>query len=393
LANRPGKFENVNKFKSHEVKFRDQLRNCEDVLFEEGMGIAFLSCNPERDQWNTVMVCSFPLFIFKTKLSLGFEDSHLQGTFATALDKRDGEDRPNIWIYDYSTPSIPDSDALKPLVLTNYDNAADFQPLGIEFDAVTSTLYVINHSRNSGNIIEVFQVSVQDAVARYMQTLKHPLIYTPNSIHSLGDGKLLVTNDHYIGALISPLISQVETFAGIPGGSVVYTDIHNPSHTKTLVRVPFANGIAMLNSSTVAVASSAKMGVNLYTFSPDTINLYFRKYIRAPSSVDNLSVDASGKLLMAGHPFAASLMKVSKARAKCNMRGSEEEKKACECTAASFVAEWSESGGLNTLYKNSGEEFCSSSTYARDVGRGVGIVTGLYDRGILVARDDPITVE
>jgi arylesterase/paraoxonase len=57
------------------------------------------------------------------------------------------------------------------------------------------------------------------------------------------------------------------------------------------------------------------------------------------------------------------------------------------------VAEWSESGGLNTLYKNSGEEFCSSSTYARDVGRGVGIVTGLYDRGILVARDDPITVE
>jgi arylesterase/paraoxonase len=393
LANRPGKFENVNKFKSHEVKFRDQLRNCEDVLFEEGMGIAFLSCNPERDQWNTVMVCSFPLFIFKTKLSLGVGDSHLQGTFATALDKRDGEDRPNIWIYDYSTPSIPDSDALKPLVLTNYDNAADFQPLGIEFDAVTSTLYVINHSRNSGNIIEVFQVSVQDAVARHMQTLKHPLIYTPNSIHSLGDGKLLVTNDHYIGALISPLISQVETFAGIPGGSVVYTDIQNPSHTKTLVRIPFANGIAMLNSSTVAVASSAKMGVNLYTFSPDTINLYFRKYIRAPSSVDNLSVDASGKLLMAGHPFAASLMKVSKARAKCNMRGSEEEKKACECTAASFVAEWSESGGLNTLYKNSGEEFCSSSTYARDVGRGVGIVTGLYDRGILVARDDPITVE
>ena len=393
MANRPGKFENVNKFKSHEVKFRDQLRNCEDVLFEEGMGIAFLSCNPERDQWNTVMVCSFPLFIFKTKLSLGFEDSHLQGTFATALDKRDGEDSPNIWIYDYSTPNIPDSDALKPLVLSNYDNAADFQPLGIEFDAVTSTLYVINHSRNSGNIIEVFQVSVQDAVARYMQTLKHPLIYTPNSIHSLGEGKLLVTNDHYVGALISPLISQVETFAGIPGGSVVYTDIHNPSHTKTLVRVPFANGIAMLNSSTVAVASSAKMGVNLYTFSPDTTNLYFRKYIRAPSSVDNLSVDASGKLLMAGHPFAASLMKVSKARAKCNMRGSEEEKKACECTAASFVAEWSESGGLNTLYKNSGEEFCSSSTYARDVGRGVGIVTGLYDKGLLVARDDPITVE
>ena len=149
----------------------------------------------------------------------------------------------------------------------------------------------------------------------------------------------------------------------------------------------------MLNSTTVAVASSAKMGVNFYTFSPDTIKLHFRKFIRAPSSVDNLSVDASGKLLMAGHPFAPGLMKVSKARAKCNMQGSEDEKQACECTAASFVAEWSEVGGLKTLYKNNGQEFCSSSTFARDVGRGVGIITGLYDRGILVSKDDPTTVQ
>jgi arylesterase/paraoxonase len=219
-----------------------------------------------------------------------------------------------------------------------------------------------------------------------VQTFKHPLLNAPNSIHSLGDGKLLITNDHYIGSLISPLISRVETFSAIPGGSVVYADIHDPSQTKTLVRVPFANGIAMLNSTTVAVASSAKMGVNLYTFSPDTVKLHFRKFIRVPSSIDNLSVDASGKLLMAGHPFAPGLMKVSAGRAKCNIQGSEEEKKACECTAASWVAEWSEEGGLNTLYKNNGDEFCSSSTFARDAGRGVGIVTGLYEKGLLVAR-------
>ena len=56
LENRPGKLQNYNGFASHEVKFRNELRNCEDVLVEEGMGIAFLSCNPERDQWNTVMV-------------------------------------------------------------------------------------------------------------------------------------------------------------------------------------------------------------------------------------------------------------------------------------------------------------------------------------------------
>jgi arylesterase/paraoxonase len=364
LANRPAKFQNLRNFKNHEIKFQDQLRNCEDVLLEEGMGIAFLSCNPGRDQWNTVM-----------------------GTFVSPLAERESKESAHIWIYDYSTPGLSDWKALRALEWKDYPNAADFQPLGIEFDATTSTLYVINHGRNTGNIIEVFQVSVQDAVAKYVQTLKHPLIHTPNSIHSLGDGKLLVTNDHYMGALISPLLSQIETFAGIPGGSVVYTDIRNPSHTKSLARVPFANGIAMLNSTTVAVATSSKAGVYFYHFDADTPSLQFRKYVRMPSGVDNLSVDSSGKLLMAGHPFAPALVKTAKDRATCDMQGSEEARKACECTSPSWVAEWSEEGGLNTLYKDNGEEFCSSSTFARDVGRGFGVVTGLYDRGLLMVRE------
>jgi arylesterase/paraoxonase len=299
------------------------------------------------------------------------------GTFVV---EREEKESAHIWIYHYSTPGLSDSKALKALKLKDYPNTADFQPLGIEFDATTSTLYVINHGRHTGNIIDIFQVSVQDAVARYVQTL------TPNSMHSLGNGKLLVTNDHYVGALISPFLSQVETFAGIAGGSVVYTDIHNPSHIKSLAHVPFANGIAMLNSTIVAVATSSKAGVYLYHFDSDKPKLHIRKYVRMPSGVDNLSVDTSGKLLMAGHPFAPAFVKTAKDRAKCDVQGSEEAKKACECTSPSWVAEWSEEGGLNTLYKDNGEEFCSSSTFARDIGRGFGIVTGLYNRGLLVVR-------
>ncbi|KAF1940494.1 hypothetical protein EJ02DRAFT_406476 [Clathrospora elynae] len=364
LANRPGSFQNLNKFESHEIKFQDQLRNCEDVLLEEGMGIAFLSCNPGRDRWNTVM-----------------------GTLMPPSTVLDGKDSAHIWIYDYSTPNLPESQALKPLLLSDYNNAADFHPLGIEFDAVTSTLYVINHSRYSGNIIEVFQVSVQDAIATHVQTLKHPLIRTPNSIHSLGAGRLLVTNDHYIGAVTSPFLSKVEAFSGAPGGSVIYTDIRNSSHTKTLAHVPFANGIAMLNSTVVSVASSSKPGIYFYAFNAENPSMKFKKYIRTPAGADNLSVDSNGKLLIAGHPFAPALMKVSSDRAMCDMEGTEEQKRACECTAPSWVAEWSEAGGLNPLYKDSGVEFCSSSTFARDVGRGVGIVTGLYERGLLVVRN------
>jgi hypothetical protein len=56
LANRPGKLERINAFKSHEIRFTDQIRNCEDVILEEALGIAFVSCDPGRDRWNTVMV-------------------------------------------------------------------------------------------------------------------------------------------------------------------------------------------------------------------------------------------------------------------------------------------------------------------------------------------------
>lgn len=358
LANRPGKFENLNLFKEHQVKFAQRMRNCEDVLIEEGMGVAFVSCNPGRDQWNTVM-----------------------GTFAPPRTKTNNQDDAHIWLYDYSTPNLPDSAALKPLTLVDYPNPTDFHPLGIEFDAQTSTLYVINHSRHSGNTLDLFQISPGNASAQYIKTLTHPLLRTPNSIHSLGAGKLLMTNDHYIGALTSPLLSKIETFSSLPGGSVVYVDTHEPARSKKLAHVAFANGIAMLNSTTVAVASTAKPAVYLYSFDKENVEVKLVKHIRLPFMVDNIAVDSAGKLLMAGHPFALGLMVVSKARARCDEQGGEEERKACECTTSSWAAEWSEEEGVKTLYKNDGSEFCSSSTFARDAKRNVNIVTGLYERG------------
>jgi arylesterase/paraoxonase len=55
-TNRPGAFVPINNFKSHEIRFADKIRNCEDVILKESLGIAFLGCDPGRDRWNTVMV-------------------------------------------------------------------------------------------------------------------------------------------------------------------------------------------------------------------------------------------------------------------------------------------------------------------------------------------------
>jgi arylesterase/paraoxonase len=194
---------------------------------------------------------------------------------------------------------------------------------------------------------------------------------------------LYVTNDHYIRAGTSPFLSKIETFSGVPGGTVVYIDTRRKNNAKIVARVPFANGITRLDKTTLAVASTSKSGIYLFEIKADNA-LELKKVVRTAAAVDNLSIDSEGKVLMAGHPFAPALMKVSQGRARCDANGSVEEKEACNCTAPSWVAEWSEQTGLKELYKDSGLEFCSSSTAVRDVGRGVGIVSGLYERGILV---------
>ena len=259
----------------------------------------------------------------------------------------------------------------------------DLHPLGLAFDTSSSTLYVVNHARQQGSHILILNVDISTSVSTLVARFKHPLLHTPNSIEVIKKHELYVTNDHYIGAATSSILSKVETFSGTPGGTVVYVDTRFPKKAKVVARVPFANGVVFVNSTTLAVASSSKSGLYLFDVRQEH-DLELSQIIRTPAAVDNLSIDNKGMVLMAGHPFAPALMKVSQGRAACNPHGDIQEKEACKCTAPSWVAEWSEPEGLKTLYKNNGDEFCSSSTAVRDNSRGVGIVSGLYESGILI---------
>lgn len=54
--NSPSKFERVSAFRSHEIKFADRIKYCEDALLIEDKGLAVLSCDPGRDKYNPGMV-------------------------------------------------------------------------------------------------------------------------------------------------------------------------------------------------------------------------------------------------------------------------------------------------------------------------------------------------
>lgn len=62
-TNAPHRLNKVNTFASHEVRFADRVRSCEDTLLVESKGIAIMACDPGRERYNTVMVSSLTLVL------------------------------------------------------------------------------------------------------------------------------------------------------------------------------------------------------------------------------------------------------------------------------------------------------------------------------------------
>ncbi|KAL4973718.1 hypothetical protein BDW66DRAFT_141677 [Aspergillus desertorum] len=372
LKNKPQNLKEINQFTSSTLKFANtDLRNCEDGIIVEEDAFAILSCDPGRDLWNTVM-----------------------GTF---YPHRERIPNGKLWIYRYGIDLAVQEDqkgkgeekVLQPIVLTDTPDDFSFHPLGVEYHRDTATLFVCNHHID-GSRVDIFALDTEGRVpvARHIRSIIHPLLPGPNSIVALSDHELYVTNDHYFLRKEHPFLAVVETYAGIPGGTVVYVNLgqdKEPLEVRTVARGPFVNGVALLNETTVAVAISAAAEIRLYRKLPDS-GLEFLQAIKMPLLPDNLSTDKDGALLIAGHPHPPSLEKVVHKRRECIGADGVVPQECWKSTAPSWVARWTEAKGLENLYVTS-KEFGSSTTAAKDAARNVGIVTGLYENGILVWRE------
>jgi arylesterase/paraoxonase len=260
----------------------------------------------------------------------------------------------------------------------------DFHPLGVEYHSESKTLYVINHAQ-AGSRVELFRLWPEDRVATHLKTIIHSQIHSPNSIAIIDEHNLYVTNDHFFLSRYHPWLAQLENWLAPSLGNVIHFNTETNSAT-VLDRMAFANGVVLINERTLAVASSSNLKV--YVYHAPNVNpqkLYLKHTISVPFLPDNLSVDGNGKLLVSGHPHPFSMAAFAKSRDACHSGVGTEKEKACALRAATGVAEWTEKEGLKVLWMS--EEFATGSTAVRDVGRGVGIVSGLYGKGLLVWRD------
>ncbi|TLD14888.1 hypothetical protein PspLS_10808, partial [Pyricularia sp. CBS 133598] len=375
----------------HAVLFADRIRNCEDGIVVPELGVAFLSCDPGRDGWNTVM-----------------------GAFAENQDANPGG---QIWLYRYSKDVVAaDDDAtmrLQRFGLSGFPEPKLFHPIGIAFDHPTETLFVLNNDVR-GPRLEVFRYkpSIISPLLKHLGTIEHPLIYSPNSVEVVSSTELYITNDHRFPARYHPILSTLENYLLLAKGTVVRVKLSSKPSTiesiRTVASLPFANGIARLNASTMVVSSTNTASIHFYSI-PATAagekkagskeeQLTLTSVVKLPFLPDNLSVDEKGKLLIAGHPSPPELNQVSRSRALCQderVRSpkANEPKHCRKAMAPSWAAEWTEAGGLRDLYISRGAEaggYGTTATAARDSATGVGFLTALYDEGILNERAIPL---
>ncbi|KAH9826339.1 putative paraoxonase [Teratosphaeria destructans] len=384
-ANAPGRLQPLNNLSNVRVRFADTLRNCEDIFVNSNGGFALLSCDPGRDQWNTVMVSRAKTLLRDAASEL----TACQGTFENAT----APPETGIYIYHYGAGLAQKPIQLKPLFFRL--DAANFHPLGIEYDEQLEYLYVANHAE-SGPQLEIFKLFPQESTAAHVRSIRHPLLHAPNAITILSATELLVSNDHEHLRRHNPYKSLAETYLGLPYGSLVHVRLPptpkqlstDPINATLLAHLAFPNGLALLDNTTLAVASTSAAAVALYT-SPSGFHgladLTRLSTLPVPFLPDNLSLDRDGTLLIAGHPFAPTLEYVAQNIARCRRPDPAVPKDGCDRRAPSAVAQWRAGEGLQMLYV--GDGFQSSSTAARDARRGLGFVTGLYERGILTWKE------
>lgn len=296
-----------------------------------------------------------------------------------------------LYLYRYgSEPTQPPS--LIPL--EGFD--APFHPIGLTYHAESQTLAVTNHGGEQASI-EIFTLDPDSKAPRasFLQSISDSVnLPTPNSLVFLNATHLYASNTHQIGTFTTPTtifqhmrvrMAALEHRLGIPTGSVSLVDLTNNVATKVL-HLGFANGVDLLdNGCTLAVASTSKAAVYLYRVDSDPVRPSYLRRITLPFLPDNLSVDSRGRLLVAGHPHAASLYKMARSNWECHT--SPDKQSGC-FRAPSWVMEWDPSAGpegvLRSLFV--GDTFASSSSVVYDAGRNFLVISGLYELGLLVAR-------
>ncbi|GAA5942201.1 uncharacterized protein JCM15063_002041 [Sporobolomyces koalae] len=260
------------------------LEACEDAWIDHSLGLAYLACSTQetRSRWSP---------------SLGLLDAdHLT---ASSID--------TLRLYSFATgeSSILELDGLP------YEARGGIWTHGIEAfphgDGETLTLFVVSHrprqdaqTQGADSVVELFETRRGTSKARWIRTVQHALVVTPNNLVATGPRSFYVSNDHRHKTHWTRKFEMVYS----PPSSVVHCDASDqhvePECIVAIDDVVYPNGLARFpNSSTLYIASTMTGEITTYEIQADYTLFPLPAKISLDRPIDNIHVSPSTSTLYA----------------------------------------------------------------------------------------------
>lgn len=294
----------------------------------------------------------------------------------------------------------------RPLSFENWPQGRRMHQLGI---AMKGDLLAIANLASGGDAPGIEILRLEGTTAHWIRTISGPDVTTPNSVVLVNERQVLVTNSYGFTPHKHPLLAKLETFLGLPLGYVWRLTVREDGSVESKAvseRLAMANGMALSDDGRLlAVAGSVGMEVQVYDVSPPITDdasksaITYRETLPLGYTVDNvhfLSTGANHTFLAAGHPSAMEYFQTAAAKGEGKLAGSRVVKFTVEKARKRDTAEEARAE-MNRLFtkrdkrvevvlEDSGEYIGTSST-ALPIGGNSMLVMGLWDRGVVRARD------
>jgi arylesterase / paraoxonase len=189
----------------------------------------------------------------------------------------------------------------------------DFHPHGISLYRAPNgdeTLMAINHRSNGTHAIEIFGLSYENGAARLTphSTIAGGLLVSPNDLFAVGPDRFYVTNDHVTKTALGRF---AEDYLVWPHADLLY--FNGTSFRISVQRIAFPNGVYVTpDGGHLYIAVTSERRLIAMSREPFFGNLTEIGSLSLPMRADNISADAQGRLIIAGHP---SLLRVNRFRA------------------------------------------------------------------------------
>ncbi|HKD46183.1 MAG TPA: hypothetical protein VKB67_00690, partial [Rhizomicrobium sp.] len=179
----------------------------------------------------------------------------------------------------------------------------DFHPHGISLyrgDKGEETLLAINHRRDGGQAVEIFNLTYDDGTPKLSprSSIAGGLLISPNGVAAIAPDRFYVTNDH---ATKNALGRFAEDYLLWPHANLLY--FNGTSFRISVQQMAFPNGVFVTpDQSHVYVTLSNERRLIGFSREPFFGSLTEIGSLSFPARPANISQDAKGDLIVAGRP-------------------------------------------------------------------------------------------